>query len=209
MMNAEEHSNRDKLRALLESESEISADLIEQLMASSDREDQAYAYHCLSNHWERIRPEMEVWFTAPFVFHHLFLHITEQSEEVDLDSETLSPYESAEEIVGLLLSWIQRPQGETVVADLINWIDHTFLTGGESIRNCIETGIFGTRIGVSRAAPALRPLDRSLRTAGRAIPGFFVVSHPNGILSVTAKTEYEMKPEAKCCWSSNGEKFRN
>ncbi len=158
MMDAEEFSNRDQLREMLEANTKIPARLVECLMSSDDREENADAYYCLSQRWERIQPEMEVWSTAPFVFDFLFRSIIEPNDNTDLNSNALGSYEAARDLLGILRGWFHHPQGETIIADLIKRIDRTFLDGNESIRLCIETGFLEHALEYPQAAPALRPL---------------------------------------------------
>jgi hypothetical protein len=154
MMDAEEFSNRDQLREMLEANTKIPARLVESLMSSDDREENADAYYCLSQRWERIQPEMEVWFTAPFVFDFLIRSITEPYENADFNSNAVSSYEAARNLLGILVGWFDHPQGETMIADLIKRVDSAFLDGDKSIRLCIETGFLEHALEY----PQLRPL---------------------------------------------------
>lgn len=140
MMDSADDPNRAELRALLETEATIPARLVEKLMSSDDREQQADAYFCLSEHWDRIQPEMEIWFTMPFVFDFLFRCITDPNKSSDLASNTLSLHEAARRLLGILQSWNHRPNGGSIIADLVGRIERTFPSGGTAVRDCIETG---------------------------------------------------------------------
>jgi len=133
-------SNRADLRALLEADARIPARLVEKLMSSADREGQADAYYCLSERWVQIQPELELWTTAPFVLGFLFRSITDPSASADLDSHAPSAFEAARQLLAILRARLVHPQGEPIVADLIERIDRTFLAGDETVRDCIETG---------------------------------------------------------------------
>jgi hypothetical protein len=153
MRDSADHHNRDQLLALLQSNVTIPARLVEKLMSSDDRKEQADAYYCLSSYWDRIQPEMELCFTTPFVFDFLFRCITDPNDSTDLDSNILSSVEAAWELLGILRTWSQHRQGEPIVAELVRRIDRTFLAGGESVRNRIETGFLEHTLEY----PELRP----------------------------------------------------
>jgi hypothetical protein len=123
-------------------------------MASRIREEQADAYFCLSERWERIHPEMEIWFTRPFVMDFLFRSITESYESADRDSHVPSSYEAARGLLGILRRWSRHSEGESLITELIERVDRTFLAGGETVRDCIEMGFLEHALEY----PSFRPL---------------------------------------------------
>jgi hypothetical protein len=153
-MNSAHTPQQTELRQLLQSKSKVPARLIEALMASSHREEQADAYFCLSERWGRIHPEMEIWFTKPFVFDFLFRSVAEPHESTDPDSHALSCYEAARGLLGILCQWGHCQEGKSIIADLIERVDSTFLAGGEAVRDCIENGFLEHALEY----PEFRPL---------------------------------------------------
>ncbi len=134
--------------------SPIPAKLVEALLASDDREDQADAYDCLINRWKRIRPELEMWYTVPLVLGFLIRSITEPWENADLDSSVRSSYEAAGELLGWLCLWCDRGDFAEFCQDLVARINRTFLEGNEAVRDCIEMGFLEHALEY----PNLRPL---------------------------------------------------
>jgi hypothetical protein len=153
-MSSARRSNQAEIRRLLESQAQLPARLVEALMASRDREEQADAYFCLSERWDRIHPEMEVWFTAPFVLDFLFRSMTDPCDSIDDDSYVLSSYDAARELLGILRRWNGRSEGESVVAQLTERMDRAFLAGDQCVQDCIETGFLEHALEY----PELRPL---------------------------------------------------
>jgi hypothetical protein len=136
----ESMSDRARLRALREANSPIPAKLVEDLLASNDREDQSDAYDCMVNRWKRIQPELEMWYTVPLGLGYLIRSITEPMENAALDSNVRSSYEAARELLGLLCLWSEYADFAEFCQDLVARIERTFLAGGETVRDCIEMG---------------------------------------------------------------------
>jgi hypothetical protein len=152
-----DNSNRTRLKALVEANSPIPAKLVEDLLASVDREDQSDAYDCMANRWKRIQPELEMWYMAPLVLGYLTRSITEPIENADLDSNVFSSYEAARVLLGLLCVWSDRPDFAEFCQELVARINRTFLEGDEAVRDCIETGFLEHALEY----PKLRPLFES------------------------------------------------
>jgi hypothetical protein len=150
-------TNRSRLKTLLQANAQIPAKLVEELMASEDREDQADAFYCLSERWKRIHPEREVWATAPFVLGFLSNSIIEPRERADPDSNVLSLYEAAHTLVAILRNLSDHPEGAEPRRELVERIKRTYLSGDGPIRDCIETGFLEHALEY----PSLRPLFES------------------------------------------------
>jgi hypothetical protein len=153
-MNFADLPHRRELRTLLDSNSKIPSRLVEALMASDDPEAQADAYFCLSEQWDRIKPELELVWTAPFVCNYLFGRITQPVERIDEESNALNSYEAASALLGILLNSLQQTEQPSLVRDLITRVDGTFLAGSETVRDCLETGFLEHALEY----PDLRPL---------------------------------------------------
>jgi hypothetical protein len=154
MSQSADDTNRSRLQSLLEANAPIPAKLVEELMASDDRADQADAFYCLSERWGQIRPEREVWATAPFVLGFLIGTITDPPERAHTDSNALSHYEAAHTLVTILRNLSDHPEGSEPRRELVERITQTFLAGNESVRDCIETGFLEHAL----EHPDLRPL---------------------------------------------------
>jgi hypothetical protein len=154
MMDAGERPDLAQLRSLLAAGTRIPAVLVDRLMSSVDREEQAEAYNCLAAHAQRIQPDMEFWITAPFVGRFLLDCIADPSTSAALDSPVPSNYEAARDLVSVLRDWIAPAGDKTILADLLDRIDRTFLDGDERVRACIETGFLEHAL----ESPELRPL---------------------------------------------------
>src|SRR5271155_661601 len=135
-MSSARRSNQAEIRNLLESQAQLPARLVEALMASGDREEQADVYYCLSERWNQIHPEMELWFTVPFVLDFLFRSMTDPCDSVDDDSNVLSSYEAARVLLGILLRWNGRSDEESIVAQLTERIDRTFRASDQPVQDC-------------------------------------------------------------------------
>lgn len=160
MGSSSDNPNRARLRALIEANSPIPAKLVDDLLASDDREVQADAYDCLINRCKRIQPEPEMWYTVPLVLGFLIRSITEPSEQAHLDSNILSSYEAAHELLRLLCCWSDDPDYAEFSQDLVARINQAFLADGESVRDCIEMGFLEHALEY----PALRPLFDSWKS---------------------------------------------
>jgi len=147
-------TDRNRLKSLLEANALIPAKLVEELMSSDDREDQADAFYCLSERWGQIRPQREVWATAPFVLDFLIGTITDPPARAQTDSNVLSHYEAAHTLVAILRNLSGHPEGTEPRRELVERITQTFLAGNESVRDCIETGFLEHAL----EHPDLRPM---------------------------------------------------
>jgi hypothetical protein len=135
-----DQTKRSRLQALLATNATIPAKFVEELMASDNREDQADAYYCLSERWRKIRPERELWATAPFVLGFLIQSIVEPCERFDPDSNVFSSYDAAHALVGAVRSLSDHPEGAEARDQFIEKIKTTFVAGDAAVRGCIETG---------------------------------------------------------------------
>jgi hypothetical protein len=91
---------------------------------------------------------------APFVLGFLIRSITDPRERADLDSNVLSHYEAAHALVAILRNFSGHPEGTEPRRELVERITKAFLTGNESVRDCIETGFLEHALEY----PGLRPL---------------------------------------------------
>ena len=165
-----DHIHRSRLKALLEANAPIPAKLVEELIASDDREDQADAFYCLSERWGQIRPEREVWATAPFVLGFLMRSITEPRERTNPDFECFESLRGGLRVGGHLAELI-RPSRRYRAAARARRANHQGIFGRERIGARLHRNrLPGARTRAPRPTALVRTVEESSRNARSPLP---------------------------------------